>query len=448
VKSQQANGYLVFVVDDDKSMRDSLVHLLEKAGWRVEVFTKGQDVISRLEDVCPDVILSDVRMPAMSGLELLQNISSLNSAPMVLISAHGDIPIAVKAMQGGAYSFIEKPFDPHRLLAALRNGAVQHQQKLETIRLRERLASLSGLDRILLGQNSSIKNLREEIFDLCASDTPVLLLGETGTGKELVARALHDLGSRSGKPFIAVNCATIPSKDFDSYMFGTYGGANGTFVKADGGTLFLDELGTMPLELQAKFLRIIEAQEFYLQGANEPIKVNVRIISASNESLEDAVADGDFRKDLLYRLNNVVLNIPALRDRRDDILLLYSHFVNQQADLYEIKMDEPDAKDTAALLSHEWEGNVRELRHVAERRVLSARRGRGSVVEAIARNGEPDDVPETLREAVAVFERQLIAKAIKTHEGRMDAVAEALGIGRRTLNEKIVKLGLKKEELL
>jgi len=442
------NGFLVFIVDDDKSMRDSLKHLLKKSGWHVEVFIKGQDVISRLKDVCPDVILSDVRMPSMSGLELLENLRGDFAPPMVLISAHGDIPMAVEAMQNGAYSFIEKPFDVHRLLAALRNGARGHRQALETARLRERLTSLSGLDRILLGQTNTIADLREEIFDLSASDTPVLLLGETGTGKSLVARAMHDLGLRSAKPFIVLNCATIPLKDFEAYMFGSIDGARGAFIQADGGSLFLDEVGTMPLETQAKLLRAIEMQEFTMLGASEPTKVNVRIISASNEDLANLVEQGRFRQDLLYRLNNMVLNLPPLRERKSDISLLYSHFLTQQAELYEIVAPELSADDVASLISHDWAGNVRELRHVAERRIMAARRGRGSVAEAIARNGEPDEVPETLREAVAVFEKQLISQAIKSHQGRMDAVAEALGIGRRTLNEKIVKLGLNKDELL
>lgn len=448
MEAQSKTAHLVFVVDDDKSMRHSLKTLLEKSGWQVEIFTKGQDVLTRLKDICPDVILSDVRMPAMSGLELLENIKNDLSPPIVLISAHGDIPIAVKAMQEGAYSFIEKPFDPYRLLAALRNGARQHRQALETARLRARLNSLSGLDRIFLGENFKIKLLREEIFDLSATDSPVMLLGETGTGKSLVARAMHDLGGRASEPFVVMNCATIPLENFEPYMFGVKGKSNGAFLRADRGSLFLDELGTMPLEIQAKFLRVIETQEFFMLGDSAPTKVNVRIISASNENLENAVEHGRFRRDLFYRLNNVVLNLPPLRERKEDIILLFEHFLGQQALLYEIATLAFTSDDIAALLSHEWAGNVRELRHVAERRVLAARRGGGSVAKAIARNGEPDDVPETLRGAVAAFEKQLIGQAIKNHQGRMDAVAEALGIGRRTLNEKIVKLGLNKDELL
>lgn len=448
MEQQNKAANLVFVVDDDKSMRHSLKTLLEKSGWQVEVFSRGEDVLTRLKDICPDVILSDVRMPTMSGLELLENLKSDLSPPIVLISAHGDIPIAVQAMQHGAYSFIEKPFDPHRLLAALRNGARQHRQALETARLRARLSSLSGLDRILLGESSNIKSLREEIFDLSASYSPVMLLGETGTGKSLVARALHDLGARAGEPFIVMNCATISIEHFESHMFGVKGKSRGAFLLADGGSLFLDELGTMPPKIQAKFLRVIETQEFYMLNDEKPTKVNVRVISASNEDLQQNVENDSFRRDLFYRLNNVVLKLPPLRDRKDDAILLFEHFLAQQAEIYEIEVPKLNAEDMAALLSHDWAGNVRELRHVAERRVLAARRGRGSVAQAIARNGEPDEVPETLREAVAVFEKQLIAQAIKTHKGRMDAVAEALGIGRRTLNEKIVKLGLKKDELL
>ncbi len=441
-------GYLVFIVDDDKAMRDSLKTLLVKAGWQVESFSKGEDILTRLNIICPDVILSDVKMPSMSGLELLHNLKGKKTPPIVLISAHGDIPIAVKAMQDGAYSFIEKPFDPHRLLTALRNGARQHRQALETARLRERLNSLSGLDRIFLGENSKIKSLREEIFDLSASDIPVMLLGETGTGKSLIARAMHDLGSRSAQPFIVMNCATIPVEHFEEYMFGVKGKGNGAFLNADRGSLFLDELGTMPLEIQAKFLRVIETQEFFILGDDSPTKVNVRIISASNENLEDAVEHGNFRRDLFYRLNNVVLNLPPLIERKEDIVLLFEHFLSQQAQVYEIALPKLSSEDIAALLSHDWAGNVRELRHVAERRILAARRGGGSVAKAIALEGDIEEVPETLRGAVASFEKQLIAQAIRTHQGRMDAVAEALGIGRRTLNEKIVKLGLNKAELL
>jgi len=290
--------------------------------------------------------------------------------------------------------------------------------------------------------------MREDIMDLGESESPVMLLGETGTGKELVARALHDLGPRAGGPFVALNCAAIPLEHFESMMFGDGSGERGIISNADTGTLFLDEIGTCPSQIQAKLLRVIETQEFSVVGSSKSTRVNFRVVSASNEKLDQAVEEGRFRRDLLYRLNNVVLQLPSLRERREDIALLYAHFLGQQAAVYEIVAPQTSSDDLAALLSHDWPGNVRELRHVAERRILAARRGRGSVAEAIQPDLEIDGVPETLRGAIAGFERQLIAGAIKTHQGRMDAVAEALGIGRRTLNEKIVKLGLKKEELL
>ncbi len=445
---QTADGYRVIVVEDDREMRESLVHLLSKARWQVEALSRGEDVDRRLKEILPDVILSDVRMPGMSGLDMLRSLTNTAAPPVVLISAHGDIPMAVEAMQDGAYSFLEKPFDPRKLLNVLRHAAERYRLTLDTTRLKARLASLSGLDRVLLGDTHGIKTLREDLLDLCDSDAPVLLLGETGTGKGLVARALHDLGARAGGPFVAVNCAAIPLHHFEETMFGKAGGTSGTLATADAGTLFLDELSVCPLEAQAKLLRVIETQEFTPLGASEPRQVNVRVLSASNENPETAVAEGRLREDFLFRLNTVILAMPPLRDRREDVPLLYAHFVARHAELYEIAPPEPSVEDLAALMSHDWPGNVRELRHVAERRVLAARRGHGSVAEAIRRDGDFGEVPETLREAVAAFERQLIAKAIQVHQGRMDAVAEALGIGRRTLNEKIVKLGLNKAELL
>jgi len=284
--------------------------------------------------------------------------------------------------------------------------------------------------------------------DLSTTSANVLVLGETGTGKELVARALHDLGPRGVAPFIAVNCATIPAQHFEETLFGTVEGHRGLVMQAHSGTLFLDEIGSCPIDVQAKLLRVIEEKEAMPVGAEQAQQIDMRVISASNEKLDQAVDEGRFRSDLYFRLNTIVIDLPPLRDRRDDVLLLYTHFIEAHAELYEITPPEMTADDLSALLTHDWPGNVRELRHVAERRVLAARRGRGSVAEAIRLDDAQGDVPETLREAVAAFERQLIANAIRAHEGRMDAIAEALGIGRRTLNEKIVNLGIDKASLL
>jgi two-component system C4-dicarboxylate transport response regulator DctD len=440
----------IIVIDDDREMRDSLLHLLEAANWQVEVFAKAEAALDQLDVICPDVVLSDVRMPGMDGMTLLKNIATnKDNPPVVLITAHGDIPMAVEAIQAGAYGFIEKPFEPRRLLMVLGHAADQHRLSADTERLKERLARLSGLDRILIGESSEIKTLREDILSLSDINPPVMILGETGTGKELVARALHDLSPRANGPFVAINCATIPADHFESTMFGESGQQRGLLAGADGGTLFLDEIGACPIPLQAKLLRMIETQEYTPVGGDKPLPVSIRILSASNENLEAAVNEGNFRSDLLYRLNTLVINLPTLRERRSDIALLLSHFMEEFSRIYEVQIPDLTTEDMSALMSHEWPGNVRELRHVAERRLLAARRGRGSVSEAIHPDQQDSgDVPDTLREAVAAFERELISKAIKTHQGKMDAVAEALGIGRRTLNDKIVKLGLNKDELL
>jgi DNA-binding NtrC family response regulator len=442
-------GYRICVVDDDREMRDSLKDLLEAAGWHVDIYNRADAFLSAMDAMNMDVILSDIRMPGISGMDLLKEVNKNHHAcPVVLISAHGDIPMAVEAMQTGAYTFLEKPFDPRRLLTVLQHAALQHRMSMNTERLKERLAMLAGLDRVLIGETDEIKNLREDILDFSDTDAAVMILGETGTGKEVAARALHDLSARATGPFVVINCATIPAENFESHMFGEIGKNSGVLSSVDNGTLFLDEVAACPLAIQAKLLRSIETGEFMPVGADRPVPVNMRILSATNENLDQAVEQDRFRSDLLYRLNTLVLNLPTLRERKGDIVLLYSHFIEEYARIYEVSPPDLCNEGMTALMTHGWPGNVRELRHVAERRVLAARRGRGSVGEAIKPDHDFGDVPETLREAVQAFERELVAKAIRTHQGKMDAVAESLGIGRRTLNEKIVKLDLDKNALL
>ncbi len=441
-------NYRVIVVDDDKEMRASLTYLLTKAKWQVKSLGRAEDTERELEKFNADVILSDVRMPGMDGLELLKKLKKLNAPPMVLISAHGDIPLAVEVMQNGAYSFIEKPTDPRRILTVLRNAAEHYRLSQDTKRLKAQLADLSGLDRALLGKTEVIKTLKEDIVDLARTDISVMLLGETGTGKELVARGVHNLSPRVNSPFKVLNCATIPVQNFEEIMYGIKGEKKGILDKVQAGTLFLDDLSNCPVELQPKILRIIEEKEFIPIGGDEPQKLDVRYISAVDETIDQKVKEGKIRKDLYYHLNTLIMRVPPLRDRREDIPLLYAHYMEQYGELYEVLTPEITTEDMTLLMSHEWLGNVRELRNVAERRILMARRGGGSVNEALQLDTNLDDVPGTLREAVAALERQLIAQALKANQGRMEAVAEALGIGRRTLNEKIVKLGLNKNEVL
>ncbi|MEO0945619.1 MAG: sigma-54 dependent transcriptional regulator [Pseudomonadota bacterium] len=425
----------VLIIDDDLMMRNSLVDLTEAAGWTPKALARATDANRWIAQFQPDVILSDVRMPDMSGTDLLQSLEA--GPPVVLISAHGDIPTAVEAMTAGAYSFVEKPYDPKRLLLILRHAAEQHQMRLSNNRLKERLQELSGLDRRLLGETPEIVTLRDTVAMVAASPAAVLIRGETGAGKDLVARALHDTSDRCDGPYIAVNAAQITAAQLPRVA-----------QSASGGTLFLDEMCACPGDVQPSLLRLIEAQEILLPDTGTPQSVDLRILSATNEDTDHAVADGRLRRDLLFRLEGFAISLPPLRARLDDIPLLVQRFLQGCASTYGIALPELNKSDIAALMAHDWPGNVRELRNVAERFVLMSRLGTTRIASAITGATDISSDRPGLREAVAAFERQMIGKALQDHDGRMDDTAAALGIGRRTLNEKIVKLGLDKDALL
>ena len=442
------NPAKVLVVDDDLEMRVSLSHLLESAGYEPIVVKGGLEGLTAIQTTKFDAIISDVRMPEMDGLEFQRKAREAARIPVILISAHGDIPMAVNALQDGAYSFVEKPFNPRRLLGILKNAVRMKRLEDNTVVLQDRLAELTDLERILIGKSEQIGVVRDQIFDFATSNANVLILGETGTGKELVARALHDLGALASAPFIPVNCAAIPPERFEETVFGTTDNPNGLMRQADGGTLFLDELSSMPLETQAKILRAIEAKQFQRVGESDVQSVQLRVISAASVKIEQKVADKSFREDLLFRLNTLVIKLPGLAARGEDVLLLARHYMQRLSKLYDLPTPDLTNDDISALMSHDWPGNVRELQSVAERYVLAQKRGGGSIRLSIAKQTSQQPFPSTLREAVAAFEREVISRAILEHKGRMDDIAVSLGIGRRTLNEKIVKLGLDKEALL
>ncbi|GGE37894.1 sigma-54-dependent transcriptional regulator [Actibacterium pelagium] len=438
----------VLVVDDDREMRVSLSHLLGKAGYGVTCAGEGNEALKLLREGTVDVVLSDVQMPGMDGLEFQRKAAELSSVPIVLFSAHGDIPMAVEAIQNGAYNFLEKPFDPRRLLTLVGNATRLKRLMDSTSRLEKRLSSLTDLEQILIGDSPGIVAIRQKIHDFAESPANVLVTGGTGTGKELVARALHDLGKGPGAPFVAVNCAVIPPDRFEETVFGSTDRPSGFMQRANGGTLFLDELTSMPVETQSKFLRVIETKLCEPLGADTPVEVDVRIISAASEDPQAAVAEGRMRQDLVFRLNTLVIDLPSLVDRGEDTLLVFRHYLQRLSSVYDVPVPELSNSDYKALLSHDWPGNVRELQSVAERFVLASKRGGSSVQRAIQGEDDGPSVPQTLREAVAAFERQIISQAIMAQEGRMDDAAAQLGIGRRTLNEKIVKLGIDKSGLL
>lgn len=443
------NTATVLVIDDDRDMRVSLAHLLESAGYKVVLVKTALAGLDAIQIHAPDVILSDVRMPEMDGLEFQRKAREISHVPVILISAHGDIPMAVGALQDGAYSFVEKPFEPRRLLGILKNAVRMKRLEDSTKSLQNRLAELTDLERILIGKSAQITAVRDLIFDFAVSNANVLILGDTGTGKELVARALHDLGTSATAPFIAINCAAIPPDRFEETVFGTAENPRGLMSQADGGTLFLDELSSMPFQTQAKILRTIETKQYQVVGEENVQTVDLRIISAASDQITQLIAEKTFREDLLFRLNTLVIELPNLTSRGEDVLLLFRHYMHRLSQLYALPIPKLTNDDVSALMSYDWPGNVRELQNVAERRVLAERRGGGSVRQAIvARQSSVQSFPGTLREAVAAFEREVISRAIQDQSGRMDDVAATLGIGRRTLNEKIVKLDLNKDALL
>lgn len=425
----------VLIIDDDRMMRNSLVDLIEAAGWTAKPLARATEAARWITQFQPDAILSDVRMPDLSGIELLKSLEA--APPVVLISAHGDIPTAVEAMNNGAYSFVEKPFDPKRLLLILTHAADQHRMRQSNDRLKGRLRQMSGLDSRVLGDTPDAHRLRDTIVLMADVDASVLITGETGVGKDLAARALHDLSPRGDMPFVAVNAAQISADQLPHIA-----------RSADGGTLFLDEICACPVDLQPVLLRLIDAGEVMTTGQGTPETVSLRILSATNEDTGAAVSDGRLRADLLYRLSGFTLHVPPLRARLDDVPILALRFLQDSAAGYDTAVPDLTEADLAVLMAHDWPGNVRELRNVADRRVLMARQGGGTMQDALTGDATEAPIRPGLREAVAAFERQMIAKAIQAHAGRMDDAAEALGIGRRTLNEKIVKLGLDKDALL
>lgn len=439
---------LILVIDDDQEMRVSLTHLLERGGYRVQAVKDGAAGLAELDRARPDAVLCDMRMPGMDGMEFQRRAAAASPVPIVLFSAHADIPMAVEAIQNGAYSFLEKPFDPRRLLTLLGNAVRLKRVQDNAARLEARLTQLTDLEQLLIGESPGLRAVRQQIYDYADVSANVLVIGRTGTGKELVAQALHDLGPGPAAPMVAVNCAAIPEERFEETVFGSAEAPNGLMQRANGGTLFLDELASMPFAMQAKFLRAVETKTCEPVGMGAPVSLELRIVSAVSGDPRAAVEAGHLRKDLLFRLNTLMVELPGLTDRGEDVMLLFRHYLKRFATLYNVPEPALSNSDYSALLAHNWPGNVRELQSVAERRVLAAKRGGGSVAASIEPDAHAPEFPQTLREAVAVFERQIITRAIREQGGRMNDAADHLGIGRRTLNEKVVKLGIDRMDIL
>ena len=437
----------VIVVDDEASIRNAVEQWLSLSGFDVQLFTCAEDCLGQLPAHFAGVIVSDVRMPGMGGLALLNRLQQLDAdLPVILLTGHGDVPMAVEAMRAGAYDFLEKPFSPEALLGSLRRALEKRQLILENRRLHEQADLREQIDGRLLGVSRSLQTLRRQVLELAPLPVNVLIRGETGSGKELVARCLHDFGPRADKPFVALNCSAIPEQLFEAELFGHESGAFtgaqgkriGKLEYADGGTLFLDEIESMPLAQQAKLLRVLQEQKLERLGSNQSISVNLRVVAATKPDLLDEARAGRFREDLAYRLTVAELRLAPLRERREDIALLYDAFSRQAAERLGRSLQVLSGPQLSRLLCHAWPGNVRELANVAERDVLGL--------------GEPQlpdtDVGQSLVAQQEAFEAQCLRAALTRHKGDIKAVLHELQLPRRTLNEKMQRHGLVRETFL
>ncbi|MFK3797703.1 MULTISPECIES: sigma-54-dependent transcriptional regulator [unclassified Pseudomonas] len=437
----------VIVVDDEAPIREAIEQWLSLSGFEVKVFSRAQDCLKHLPADFPGVVLSDVRMPDMSGLQLLAELQTRDTdLPVILLTGHGDVPMAVEAMRDGAYDFLEKPFTPETLLTRLHRALEKRELVLENRRLHAHVDTQNRLDATLLGLSPAMQTLRRQVMDLASLPVNVLIRGETGSGKEMVARCLHDFGPRANKPFVAVNCAAIPEQLFEAELFGHESGAFtgaqgkriGKLEYADGGTLFLDEIESMPLAQQVKLLRVIQERRLERLGSNQSIEVDLRIVAATKPDLLEEARAGRFREDLAYRLNIAELRLPPLRERREDIPLLFNHFSRQAAQRLSRSAPTLSGGQLGHLLSHDWPGNVRELANAAERQVLGLD------------NPASVDLPagQSLVAQQEAFEAHCLRSALSRHRGDIKAVLEELQLPRRTLNEKMQRHGLVREDFL
>ncbi|MBQ0957935.1 sigma-54-dependent Fis family transcriptional regulator [Ideonella sp. 4Y11] len=440
-------GFKVLFVEDDPPVRASLVQTLELSGLEVQAFGTAEQLLPQLAAGLPAIVITDVRLPGMDGLTLLDRIKAIDpEMPVVVVTAHGDVSMAVRAMRSGAYDFIEKPFSPERFVETATRALERRMMRVALDELREQLAERSGIESVLLGQSAAMQEVKRMILRLAATSADVMIHGETGTGKEVVARCLHDHSPRRDRHFVAINCGGLPDTLLDSELFGHEAGAFTSAAKrrigriehANGGTLLLDEIESMPMPMQIKLLRILQERRLARLGSNEELPVNLRVVAATKYDLLTLSEQGRFRADLYYRLNVAVLRLPPLRERREDIPLLFTHFVRAAAERYGLPPPEPSAERLRELMAHDWPGNVREVRNAADRFVLEG--------EASPLPGADERTPVVpLAQQMERVEKALIEQALRRCQGRMQDVMQQLGTPKKTLYDKLHRHGIDPE---
>ena len=453
----------LLVVDDEETQRGMLKSILERAGYHVVTAADGREALDLLEEANFDLVLTDQRMPVLDGLELLKRVNELPvGLPVVLMTAYGSVSSAVEAMKHGAADYLTKPFEKDELLLVVKKVLKQRRLEDEVVALRTALADRVSLDGII-GASPAMQEVFSLIERVAEADVPVLITGESGTGKELVARAIHGRSRRHEGPFVALNCAAVPEQLLESEFFGHVKGAftgavqshAGRFEQANGGTLLLDEIGAMRVDLQAKLLRAIQEQEIQPLGSSNGTKIDVRILSATSDDLEEAISNRLFREDLYYRLNVIPIVLPPLRDRPEDVPLLIEHLIQQAGRRFGRSPPEISAEVVDRCQIYPWPGNVRELQNCVERMVVLTQGDRLTLddLPPVVRDGLPEDAVdvgafELPAEGVrlAELERHLILTALRRSRGSLGPAARLLGITYKTLQYRIRKFRIERGE--
>lgn len=443
-----AQAMKIAIVDDERDMRQSISQWLALSGYDTETFASAEDALKVLGPDYPGIVISDIRMPGMDGMQFLKKLMGSDSAlPVIMITGHGDVPMAVEAMRVGAYDFLEKPFNPDRMSELTKKAANARRLTLDNRALRKELSDGSQLIKKLIGSSPVMERLKEDILDLGQADGHVLIDGETGTGKTLVAHALHAVGSRAGKKFVLISCGALEEEALGKRLFGPMLPEDSqlpAIEEARGGTLVLEDIEALSDSCQAKLLNVINEQ------GTPP---ETRIVAISNLQQQDKTCEDALRPDLFYRLAALRITVPPLRQRGEDILTLFTNLSEQFAEEYGCDAPPVNAQEAAQLLQAPWPGNVRQLINIAERAVLQSRRGSGTIASLLMSDHEEMQPVMTtegkpLKEYVEAFERMLIDNTMRRHKGSIASVMEELCLPRRTLNEKMAKYGLQRSDYL
>ncbi|EIE52947.1 Fis family transcriptional regulator [Salipiger aestuarii] len=438
----------IAIVDDEKDMRQSISQWLALSGYDTETFSSAEEALGTLGTEYPGIVISDIRMPGMDGIQFLRKLMGNDSAlPVIMITGHGDVPMAVEAMRIGAFDFLEKPFNPDRMSDLAKKATSARRLTLDNRALRRELSDGSQIMNKLIGQSGAMERLREDVLDLGQADGHVLIEGETGTGKTLIAHALHAVGSRAGKKFVLISCAAMDEDALLRRLFGPMQPEDSrlpAMEEARGGTLVLEDIELLSDSAQARLLSTINDQ------GNPP---ETRIVAICNLQDEGRTCETALRPDLYFRLAALKITVPPLRARGEDILTLFTRFAEGYSDEYGCDAPQVSAQEAAQLLQAPWPGNVRQLINLAERAVLQSRRGQGTIASLLM-NDHEDMQPvmtiegKPLKEYVEAFERMLIDNTMRRHKGSISAVMDELCLPRRTLNEKMAKYGLQRADYL